>query len=415
MHNSQVDGSGLMIETNLAARKARHRRVFAGAQNWSKSFSSMFGAFGATRDAELVRPARRVSKLSPSARLFRSYGLAVTVIFIIGAINPASAYSNNGFDTASLEGVQDFYGSDSLISDEDGYIAKINPQTELADRTTMNGKLAHEIQSGDTLSTIAEEYGLKTNTVMWENGLSSTSTLKVGSTLIIPPVDGVTHVVNKGQDISKIASLYSVPADTVIKQNQLDASATLVPGQSIFIPGAKPLPTAAPIRNTLDRGVSGTRLIAANSLRKNNIGSTALVSGAEIGDDSSAGPATGKTMIFPTRGSITQYYHAGHYADDIADRSKPPIWAAADGVVVKASSGTWGGGYGNHIIIDHGNGLQTLYGHMEYLSVSVGDHVTQGQVIGKMGRTGNVRGVTGIHLHFEVRLNGVKKNPMSYF
>ncbi len=71
--------------------------------------------------------------------------------------------------------------------------------------------------------------------------------------------------------------------------------------------------------------------------------------------------------------------------------------------------------YGNYIIIDHGNGLQTLYGHMEYLAVSQGDHVTQGQVIGKMGRTGNVRGRTGIHLHFEVRVNGVKKNPGAYF
>jgi murein DD-endopeptidase MepM/ murein hydrolase activator NlpD len=86
-----------------------------------------------------------------------------------------------------------------------------------------------------------------------------------------------------------------------------------------------------------------------------------------------------------------------------------------EGTVIKASSGTYGGGYGNHVIIDNGNGIKTLYAHMEYLSVSVGDHVTQGQVIGKMGRTGNVRGRTGIHLHFEVIQNGVKKSPGNYF
>lgn len=418
MHNSQVDSSDLILEANLAARKARHQRVFAGARNWSKAFYSMFGAFSPAKDAELVKPARRASTLSPSARLFRSYGVAVAVIFVIGAVNPVSAYSHNSFYSPSLEGVGDYYGSDTLMSNEDGYIAKINPQTELADRTTMNGKLIHEIKSGDTLSTIAEEYSLKTSTVMWENGLSATSTLKVGNTLIIPPVDGVTHIVDKGQDINKIASLYSVPADTVIKQNQLDASAALAPGQVLFIPGAKPLPSATPAgtdRNTIDRSTSNTRLVAATVRNKTNVGSTALVSGADIGANDSSGPATGKTMIFPTHGVITQYYHPGHYADDIANPSKPPIWAAADGVVILASSGTWGGGYGNHIIIDHGNGLQTLYGHMEYLSVSVGDHVKQGQVIGKMGRTGNVRGITGIHVHFEVRLNGVKKNPGAYF
>jgi len=364
------------LEANLEARKARHKKVFAGARTWTKVFSPL-NFFAPAKDAELVKAAKRVSKLSQSARLFRSYGVAVTAVFIIGAINPVSAYSHNSFYSPSLEGVEDYYGSDNLlIASDDGYIAKINPQTELSDRTTMNGKLIHEIKSGDTLSTIAQEYGLKTSTVMWENGVTASSKLKVGDTLIIPPVDGVTHVVDKGQDLNKLASLYGVPADSIIKQNQLDSTVALAPGQALFIPGAKPLPDAtpapiviadknititAPDRNTLDRSASDSRLWAANVRKKANVGSTALVSGADIGSNDEAGPSTGKTMIFPTHGVITQYYHPGHYADDIANPSKPPIWAAADGVVVKASSGTWGGGYGNYVIIDHGNGLQTLY------------------------------------------------------
>ncbi|MCC6643637.1 M23 family metallopeptidase [Candidatus Peregrinibacteria bacterium] len=373
------------------------------------AFANVGAAAKDGQDSVVIKtPARRVSNVSASTKLFRSYSLVVAALFVIGAINPENAYSHNSYYAPSLEGVDAYYGDNLMVASEDGYIPKINPQTELADRTSMNGKLIHEVVSGDTISTIAQEYGLKTNTVLWENGLTATSKLRIGDKLSIPPVDGVSHSVEKGQDLKKIASLYSVDAGVIAKQNQLADNATLVAGQAIFIPGAKPLPD----RVDPSRIASTTRLSVAN---KTNVGSSQLVSGSAIGSNSDASPATGKSMIFPTRGVITQYFQPGHYAYDIANTEKPPIWAAMDGTVIKASSGTWGGGYGNHIIIDHGNGLKTLYGHMEYLSVSVGDQVKQGQVIGKMGRTGNVRGRTGIHLHFEVIQNGVKKSPGNYF
>lgn len=361
-----------------------------------------------TKDAEFKAPSKRVSNVSATSRLFRSYSVAVLAVFVIGAINPANAYSHNSFYAPELEGVdQYYYGGDGLLlATEDGYIPKVTPQTEFSDRSAMNGRIIHEIESGDTVSTIAEEYGLKTNTVLWENGLSSTSTLKVGQKLVIPPVDGVTHIVEKGQDIKKIASVYGISGDSIIKQNRLEEGADLNSGEAIFVPGAKPLPVIE--RTTPSRISSSTRV-------GTNVGSTAVVSGAAIGAASADAPAAGKSMIWPTRGKITQGYKPGHYAIDIADVSKPPIFAAMDGTIIKASSGTWGGGYGNHIIVDHGNGLKTLYAHMEYLSVGVGDTVSQGQVIGKMGRTGNVRGRTGIHLHFEVIQNGVKKSQSAYF
>lgn len=391
-----------MLSANIAARKARHKKVFAGA----KAFSKLIPVFGFAKEAAAIEAKaapRRVSSVSASTKLFRSYSVAVAALFIIGAINPENAYSQNSYYAPALDGMEEYY-ADTLMTSDDGYIAKSNPQTELADRSAMNGKFIHEVESGETISTIAQEYGLKTNTVLWENGLSATSTLKIGQKLAIPPVDGVTHVVEKGQDIKKIASLYGANADSILKQNRIDSTATLKSGEALFIPGAKPLPVRE----------SSTRLESTSRV-KSNVGSTRLVNGSDIGSDSSASPATGKSMIYPTRGKLTQGFHPGHYAYDIADTSKPPIWAAMDGTVIKASSGTWGGGYGNHIIVDHGNGLKTLYAHMEYLSVSVGDHVTQGQVIGKMGRTGNVRGRTGIHLHFEVIKNGVKKAPGNYF
>lgn len=352
---------------------------------------------------------RRNSGLSASSKLLRSYSVAVLAVLVIGAINPENAYSHNSFYAPELEGMEAiYYGDNLMLASEDGYIPKINPQTEFSDRSAMNGRIIHEVSAGDTASTIAEEYGLKTNTVLWENGLSASSTLKIGQKLVIPAADGVTHIVGKGQDIKKIASVYSVDAEAILKQNQLAADATLAAGQSLFIPGAKPLPSTTVSRESPARVTSAGRV-------GTNVGSNSLVSGSDIGANSGDSPAVGKSMVWPTRGKVTQGYHAGHYAIDIADASKPPIWSAMDGTVIKASSGTWGGGYGNHIIIDHGNGLKTLYAHMEYLSVSVGDQVSQGQVIGKMGNTGNVRGRTGIHLHFEVIQNGVKKSPTNYF
>lgn len=111
-----------------------------------------------------------------------------------------------------------------------------------------------------------------------------------------------------------------------------------------------------------------------------------------------------------TEGTITNGYKAGHYALDIAKRSKPPIWAAKDGVIETAKYG-WNGGYGNYIIINHGDGYKTLYAHNEVLYVEEGAKVVKGQQIAKMGNTGRVYGATGIHLHYECIANGEKINP----
>jgi murein DD-endopeptidase MepM/ murein hydrolase activator NlpD len=111
--------------------------------------------------------------------------------------------------------------------------------------------------------------------------------------------------------------------------------------------------------------------------------------------------------------AYTQYFHPGHYAVDIQTKGGGPIFAAEAGTVIRAETG-WNGGYGNVIEIDHGNGLVTLYGHNKELYVKVGDTVARGQEISWMGNTGQVYGATGIHVHFEVRVNGVKKNPLLY-
>ncbi len=405
----QLEDTDLKLEANIAARRARHRKVFAGVGsldrynplNLLKTFGlSLSPVFLGNKNKSLEQP-----RIAPANKLFRNFSIAVSAVMIIGMISPTSANTLNSSYAPTLEGVEDFYlSSNALFADQDGYIPKINPQTELADRTIVNGKLVHEIKAGETLSGIATEYGLKTQTVLWENGLTASSTIKPGQKLFIPPVDGVTHKVKKDQDVVKIATLYEVESAAIVRQNQLAEDASLSIGEELFIPGAKPLP--APVVRTSPSLIATSSRISTGS---------AVVPSNQIGVNSEAAPATGKVMIWPTRGKVTQGYRAGHYAIDIADVRKPPIWSAAGGTVEKVSVGTWGGGYGNHIIIDHGNGLKTLYAHMETVAVSTGQYVDQGQVIGKMGRTGRVYGRTGIHLHFEVHKNGVKQNPGNYF
>ena len=119
----------------------------------------------------------------------------------------------------------------------------------------------------------------------------------------------------------------------------------------------------------------------------------------------------------PTRSYISSYfgwrtlygrpnYHKGI---DIPGSAGTNIVAADSGKVLKVSKLTYG--YGWHVIIDHGNGVSTLYAHCSRLDVSVGDYVEKGQVVAGIGTTGNS---TGNHVHFEVRINGVQQNPLNY-
>ncbi|MDP3983234.1 MAG: M23 family metallopeptidase, partial [bacterium] len=114
-------------------------------------------------------------------------------------------------------------------------------------------------------------------------------------------------------------------------------------------------------------------------------------------------------FLWPTNGRITQNFVWYHKGLDIANNSAPSIAAADAGTVVYAGCLKWG--YGCHVIIDHGNGFQTLYAHLTQYYVNVGDAVARGQSIGQMGSTGRS---TGTHLHFEVRKNGTAFNPMSF-
>jgi murein DD-endopeptidase MepM/ murein hydrolase activator NlpD len=280
------------------------------------------------------------------------------------------------------------------IATEDGFLLKPAIDSTDGDRSGFSDIFMYTVESGDTLSSLAERFNLKKDTIIAENDLWDANKLKVGSQIKILPVDGLSHLVKKGETLEKIAKLYKVDATLISKQNQL-ADNAVEEGMVLIVPGAK-----------RDQPV----IIASATGGKGTPGNAP----AYVPGDS--GPTSAGRLIWPVGpgATLTQPYHRGHEALDIANRNRGPIFAAAAGKVVRAQYG-WNGGYGNVIIIDHGNGMQTLYGHNEKLYVTVGQYVDQGQTISWMGNTGNVRGPTGIHLHFEVRINGVKYDPRNYF
>lgn len=247
----------------------------------------------------------------------------------------------------------------------------------------------YTVDNGDTISTIARQFGISVNTILWANNLTAFSLIRPGDKLTILPYSGVLHVVAKGDTLGKIAQSYGVTEDQINSCNNLGEH--LVIGQKIIIPGGKKLTSAVASRTTTP-SYSGVQVI------KNIIKSP------------KAQPVANK-MNWPTAGyRITQYFSWRHPGVDIANKVGTPIYAADDGVVITAQGG-WNGGYGNTIVIDHGGGKKTRYGHASKLFVKVGEVVEKGENIAAMGSTGRS---TGPHLHFEVMINGAKYNPLNY-
>lgn len=252
--------------------------------------------------------------------------------------------------------------------------------------------VSYEIQLGDYLGQIAAEFGVSVDTILWENNLGPRSIIRPGDTIKILPVSGVTHTVRKGDNISKIALLYQVKTEDIVKSNRIKKDGSDIKiGEKLIIPGGKKYFTS-----TVAKSTSGVNRYARAAAPPSSRQSPSLYG-----------------FVWPTAAhTITQYYNWRHHALDIAGPMSTAIYASKSGTVVTSQCG-WNSGYGCYIIINHG-GVRTLYGHNSRLLVSVGDVVETGQTIALMGNTGKVRGVTGIHLHFEIQVNGGRVNPLGY-
>jgi len=228
------------------------------------------------------------------------------------------------------------------------------------------------VHEGDTLSEIAKMFGVSVNTIMWANNVTP-KTVRPGDKLVVLPISGVQYTIQKGDTLKSIALKYKADSQEIIQFNGLKADTPLAIGSFIIIPDGE---VAVPNVSTL----------------------TARLRGA-------GGPNYAGYYAKPLFSYARSQGLHGYNGIDMAAPVGTPIMASAAGEVIVSRNSGWNGGYGEYVVISHGNGTQTLYAHMSQNISYPGMSVFQGQVIGYVGSTGKS---TGAHLHFEIR---GAKNP----
>ena len=255
----------------------------------------------------------------------------------------------------------------------DNLLGPVNEvESSWAERLGRTEVITYTAQAGDTLWSIAQQFTLDVDTLRWSNPEleRNPDLLSVGAELVILPVKGIYHIVQPGETLASIAKRYGVaeadilnyPLNTVANPDHLRV------GQKLIVPhGRKELARPTPQ------------------------------------------PSEGSPFAWPLVGTITQGFSEAHPALDIGAPYGSPVYAGQAGRVIRSD---WARtGYGYTVIIDHGEGLQSLYSHMKGEWVQVGAWVERGQLVGEVGSTGNS---SGPHVHFEVRVEGKRVNPMDY-
>ncbi len=233
----------------------------------------------------------------------------------------------------------------------------------------------YELRSGDTLSGIAAQNGLRLDTLVSFNRISDARRMRAGDSIKIPNRDGVLHTVSRGESLESIARSHGSSVNALLDANDLE-SARIDPGDMVFVPEAR---------------MDGTELaiILGDAFRWPVRGR--ISSGFGMRRD----PFTG-----------TRRFHNGI---DIVNRPGTPVNAAMSGRVVHVENQP--GNYGKFVIMRHPRGYQTLYAHLDRITVSSGQYLSQGQRVGLLGNTGRS---TGPHLHFSILENGQFIDPMRH-
>lgn len=238
------------------------------------------------------------------------------------------------------------------------------------------------VQPGDNLWTIAEQFNVSLDTILWANELNKNTLIQIGQKLVVPPVTGVIHHIKKGDTLSQLAKTYKAEVEDIVVYNDLAAEDDIYIGDILIIPDGEmpPAPVYAP----------------------------------------SYVPIASSYFICPIAEPcrVTQGLHWYNAIDFSHGKCGEPVYAAASGTVQKvnltSSASKWAfGGAGNHLTILHPNGVVTFYGHIQTSLVNPGDYVYQGQMIALIGGAYGMAGSgnsTGCHLHFGV--SGAK-NPFA--
>jgi len=267
----------------------------------------------------------------------------------------------------ALEGKIDFDDSGKLV---DSIQLPVQSYTKPVSYKT------YRVASGDTISGIAKKFGLtNVSSLISVNDIGNVRQLAAGQKLKIPSIDGVIYTVKKGDSLNSIVEKNKISMKQLLDVNEL-SSEVLTAGQQLFLPGAS-------LDSQALKTAMGDKFIMPIS--------------AKFKWSSPYG-----VRIDPIAG--VKSFHTG---TDMACPTGTPILAAMSGKVITTGINRV---YGNYVIIDHGNGYQTLYAHMSKIIAAKGQWVSQGTRIGLVGSTGYS---TGPHLHFTVYKNGKMINPMT--
>ncbi|MBQ0163333.1 MAG: M23 family metallopeptidase [Treponema sp.] len=296
-----------------------------------------------------------------------------TVCWFESRTNPIPLNEENEFDFLNKEMARFAMSTNAGVA-EDGSIAGVTADYSFKEPVTFTN---YTVKSGDTISGISLKFHLKNiSTIIAVNNIENVRSLNAGKKLVIPSVDGLYYKVKSGDSIEGVAKKYDVSVEDILDVNDLESSVLAV-GTNLFIPGAR-------LDNSALRKAMGDTFI--NPLKSVKYRLTSRCGWR-------ADPFTG-----------VRQYHPGV---DLAISQGTPIYAALSGKIVVAG---WSNLYGNYVIIDHGNGYQTLYGHMYKMLCTRGQEVTTGTKIGLVGTTGYS---TGPHLHFTVYKNGKVVDPLT--
>ncbi|MBN2386733.1 MAG: M23 family metallopeptidase [Anaerolineales bacterium] len=297
----------------------------------------------------------------------------------------------------------------SISAELEGIARSAIPHTTIPTRPRLD-VVTYEVQPGDTVFGIADKYGLRPQTILWGNPYTlrdDPHRLSVGMELNILPIDGTYYEWQGGETLTGVATFFHVEAEVIVNfpGNYLDpeaigdlANPNIEPGTWLIIPGGERefISWSAPIGVTRENPAVA-RVMGA--------GACSPVSGGAIGYG---------VFIWPTNSHFLSGYDyspdTNHYGIDLHGTLGEGVYASDAGVIVYAGWNDYG--YGNLILIDHGNNFQTLYAHLNGINVVCGESVGQGQVIGSLGSTGNS---SGPHLHFEIMSSQYGKvNPWNF-
>jgi murein DD-endopeptidase MepM/ murein hydrolase activator NlpD len=350
------------------------------------------------------------NKHTQSARLFTGISWGVTALIVISLLGftvwrifPVSAeLTLEPTPTEEQGGSVSLPGGNGSSSDSQAIVRKVALDTSF-DEDVRYKVIEYTAKRGDTVSSIADAYNIKSSTLMWANNKlmqNGPNSLSVGQVLLIPPVDGVLYKWEEGDALETVADEFGVAAEDIL----------LWPGNNIDLTN----PEIATDTYVMIPGGKSDAIQWVSVAYANGGGGTGTSTGSPTSCGNEGPIGGGGTLMWPSPYHYINggnQYSGSHLAIDLYAPEGTPISAADSGVVIWSSYGAWNGGYGNVVMIDHRNGFTTLYGHLSQVNVGLCQWVYAGDIIGLSGNTGNS---FGAHLHFEVRLGGGYLNPWDY-